>query len=239
MITCILIDDEPKALTTLSYELAGFSRRINILRQFTSASEGAAFLESEHADVVFLDVEMPGMNGFRFLEKFPERNFEVVLATAYDNYALKAYRNDVIDYLVKPIAPDDLLNTIVKLEKVIGNKNQIPGNAEHHDEISKKIKLSIDKKIIFLDPDEIIYCESDGNYCRVFLEGQKSLFLTRKLKYMEELLPGRLFYRVHNSYIINLLKIKEFHKNDNQFLLTNDAVIPVSRHKKNDIMDVL
>ncbi len=239
MITCILIDDEPKALTTLSYELAGFSRRVNILKQFTSASEGAAFLKSEHADVVFLDVEMPGMNGFRFLEKFPERNFEVVLATAYDNYALKAYRNDVIDYLVKPIDPDDLLNTIVKLEKVIGNKKQAPGNTERHDEISKKIKLSIDKKIIFLDPDEIIYCESDGNYCRIFLEGQKSLFLTRKLKYMEELLPGRLFYRVHNSYIINLLKIKEFHKNDNHFLLTNDAVIPVSRHKKNDIMDVL
>ncbi len=239
MITCILIDDEPKAVSTLSYELAGFSPRISILREFTSAAEAVAFLESAHADVVFLDVEMPGMNGFRFLEKFPKRNFEVVLTTAYDRYALKAYRSDVVDYLVKPIDPEDLLHTIVKLERIMGKKSRAAGHTDRPDEISKKIRLSIDRKIVFLDPEEIIYCESDGNYCRIFLEGQRSLFITRKLKYMEEILPDRVFYRVHNSYIVNLFKIKEFHRDENRFLLTNDAVIPVSRHKRNDIMDVL
>lgn len=189
---------------------------------------------------------MPGMDGFTFLEYFDDRSFDVVFTTAYDKYALKAIRNDVVDYLVKPIDPDDLGKTLRKLEKNVPKKDEISQKIldaidrfNEQQGISKKIKLSVDRKIVFLDPDEIIYCESDGNYCRVFLEGKKELFMTQKLKNVEDLLPDHMFYRVHNSYIVNLLKIKEFHKNENYFLLTNNAIIPISRQRKNDIMDIL
>jgi two-component system LytT family response regulator len=246
MLNCILIDDEPKALTTLEYELQQLDKNIEILGKYTDAAAAASFLAGHSVDVVFLDVEMPGMDGFSFLDKFKDRSFEVVFTTAYDKYALKAIRIDVVDYLVKPIDPEDLLQTILKLEKKLQRRedpsikilealdklNEGQGGA-------KKIKLYVDRKIVFLDPEEIVYCESDGNYSRVFLEGRKEIFLTQKLKYLEEILPEQIFYRVHNSYIINLMKIKEFHKNDNYFILTNNVSIPVSRQRRNDIMDVL
>lgn len=246
MLKCILIDDEPKALTTLLYELAQFSDRVRVQETFTHAEEAVAFLGKNPVDAVFLDVEMPGMDGFAFLERFEDRSFDVVFTTAYDKYALEAIRNDVVDYLVKPIDPDDLEKALSKLEKNVQKKDEMSqkildaiDRLNEQQGISKKIKLSVDRKIVFLDPDEIIYCESDGNYCRVFLEGKKELFMTQKLKNVEDLLPNHMFYRVHNSYIVNLLKIKEFHKNENFFLLTNNAVIPISRQRKNDIMDIL
>lgn len=246
MLNCILIDDEPKALTTLEYELLQLEKEISILGKYTDAAEAVNFLNAQHVDVVFLDVEMPGMDGFHFLEQFKDRSFDVVFTTAYDKYALKAIRIDVVDYLVKPIDPDDLNQTVAKLERN-AQKREDPSlkilealdKLNETQGISKKIKLSVDRKIVFLDPEEIIYCESDGNYCRVFLEEKKEIFLTQKLKYLEEILPDHMFYRVHNSYIINLLKIKEFHKTENYFLLTNDAVIPVSRQRRSDIMDVI
>lgn len=246
MLKCILIDDEPKALTTLSYELNQFQSRIAVLDTFTSVEEACAFLAQNSVDVVFLDIEMPKMDGFAFLERYEERSFDVVFTTAFDKYALKAIRQEVAHYLVKPIDPDDLEQTLNKLEKAASKKDEFSQKVLNAIDrlselqgISRKIKLSVDRKIIFLEPEDIIYCESDGNYCRVFLEDRKEIFMTQKLKYIEELLPDHMFYRVHNSYIINLLKIKEFHKSENYFLLTNNAVIPISRQRKNDIMDII
>lgn len=246
MISCILIDDEPKALTTLSYELLNLSKEIKILGTFSSVSGAIDFLKTQTIDVVFLDVEMPVADGFNFLDAFEERDFEVILTTAYDKYAIKALRSDVIDYLVKPIDAEDLENALHKLEKHIQKKAdpstkilEAIDKLTEQQGLTKKIKLSLDRKIIFLDPEDIIYCESDGNYSRVFLENKKELFLTQKLKYLEGILPDQLFQRVHNSYIINILKIKEFHKNDNYFLLTNDVSIPISRQRKNDILDAI
>lgn len=245
MLKCILIDDEPKALTSLLYELSQFDNRIAVLDTFTNAKDALSFLTENSVDAVFLDVEMPGMDGFAFLEHFEKRSFDVVFTTAYDTYALKAIQQEVVDYLVKPIDPDDLGKAISKLEN--GSKRddfsqKILEAIDHFNElkgVQKKVKLSVDRKIVFLDPEEIIYCESDGNYCRVFLEGKKELFLTQKLKYVEEILPDYMFYRVHNSYIINLQKIKEFHKTENYFLLTNNSIIPISRQRKNNILDIL
>ncbi len=246
MLKCILIDDEPKALTTLAYELHQFPSRITVLDTFTSVEDACTFLSQNSVDVVFLDVEMPKTDGFAFLERYEERSFEVVFTTAFDKYALKAIRQEVTDYLVKPIDPDDLENTLNKLDKATSKKDELSQKVlsaidrlSELQGISRKIKLSVDRKIVFLEPEEIVYCESDGNYCRIFLEDKKEIFMTQKLKYIEELLPDHMFYRVHNSYIINLLKIKEFHKSENYFLLTNNAVIPISRQRKNDIMDII
>lgn len=245
-LTCILVDDEPKALTSLSYELHNFADRIQIIEQFTSSKKAQIFLESQSVDVVFLDINMPEIDGLTFLDAFPQRNFEVVFTTAHSNHAVNAIKKEAIGYLVKPINPEDLEQVIDRLERRIGKDpfaDKLEAAIDRLNNIGmgpKKIKLNLDKKIVFIDPNNIIYCESDGNYCKIILEGeQKNLFLTQKLKQVSELLPNDQFYRVHNSYLINLQKVKEFYKTDGYILMENNIKIPVSRQKRNEVLDKL
>lgn len=245
-LTCILVDDEPKALTSLSYELQAFVDRIQIVEQLTSPKGAQIFLESQSVDVVFLDINMPEIDGLTFLDAFPQRNFEVVFTTAHSDHAIDAIKKEAIGYLVKPIDAEDLDKVIDRLERRIGKEpfaDKLEAAIDRLNNIGmgpKKIKLNLDKKIVFIDPNDIIYCESDGNYCKIILEGeQKDLFLTQKLKQVSELLPDDLFYRAHNSYLINLRKVKEFHKPDGYILMENNIKIPVSRQKRNEVLDRL
>lgn len=246
-LTCVLIDDEPKALTSLSYELKAFSDRLQILNQFSSAVSALSFLGNpqQQVDVIFLDINMPEMDGLEFLDKFPNRSFEVVFTTAHSDYAIEAFKKEAVGYLVKPIDREDLEAVILRLERQIDKINFADKIEAAIDRLSnvglgpRKIKLTLDKKIVFTDPDDIIYCESDGNYCKVILGNKRELFLTQKLKQVSELLPTNLFYRVHNSYLINLSKVKEFHKNEGYIILENDIKIPVSRQKRNEVLDRL
>ncbi len=240
--TCILVDDEPKALTSLSYELEAFRSRIQIVEQFSDARKAREFLEFTSVDVVFLDVNMPELDGLQFLECFPQRSFEVVFTTAHSEHAIDAIRKEAIGYLVKPIDREDLEKVIERVERRAG-KEQVAEKLEAAlDRLNsiglgpKKVKFTLDKKIVFLDPNEIIYCESDGNYCRIMVEGGKNLFLTQKLKQVSEMLPEELFYRVHNSYLINLRKVKEFYKNEGYILLENNIRIPVSRQRRSEVL---
>lgn len=245
-LTCLLVDDEPKALTSLIYELQAFADRIQIVEQLTSPKEAQIFLESQSVDVVFLDINMPEIDGLTFLDAFPQRNFEVVFTTAHSEHAIDAIKKEAIGYLVKPIDAEDLDKVVDRLERRIGKDpfaDKLEAAIDRLNNIGmgpKKIKLNIDKKIVFIDPNDIIYCESDGNYCKIILEGeQQDLFLTQKLKQVSELLPDDLFYRAHNSYLINLRKVKEFHKPDGYILMENNIKIPVSRQKRNEVLDRL
>jgi two-component system LytT family response regulator len=197
-------------------------------------------------DCVFLDIEMPEMDGFQFLELFPQRNFTVVITTAFDQYAIKAIKESAFDYLLKPIDTDDLIRCFDKIEQ---QKNSVSVNEKLENSLEKllqsavfsqkKISINNDGKMIFLNPDDIIYCESDGNYCTIFLENKEKIVLSQKLKFMEEKLAQLQFFRIHNSYLINLNKVKEFHKTDEYVVLSNQVKIPVSRQKKSDFLDKL
>lgn len=244
-LTCILIDDEPKALTSLKYELQNFADRIQIVGQFSCPETAKLYLETNTIDVLFLDISMPSTDGFQFLESITQRNFEVVFTTAHSDYAVEAFKKEAIGYLVKPIDPEDLEKVIDLLERRIGKDPYADKLEAALDKLNsmgmgpKKIKLTLDKKIVFVDPNEIIYCESDGNYCKIILEDDRDLFLSQKLKQVSELLPADQFYRVHNSYLINLRKVKEFYKNEGYILLENNVKIPVSRQKRNEVLDRL
>lgn len=244
MIDAIIVDDEIKALQSLSWELTNFSDEINVVASFTDPFEALAYLDGNIPDCLFLDIEMPTMDGFQFIQKIKNKDFPVVITTAYNQYAIKALKNEAIDYLLKPIDTDDLKDTIVKikkfnarnytadkLEKILLNFNANP--------VHKKITLSTDGKLVFLESNEVLYAESDGNYSTIYLVDGQKIVLTKKLKEVNELLPRDSFYRIHNSYIINLNKIKEFLKTDGYVVLQSNHKIPVSRQKKSDFLDMI
>lgn len=188
---------------------------------------------------------MPEMDGFQFLAMFPDRSFDVVITTAYDQYAIKAIKERALDYLLKPIDADDLkacLELVEKRKKQQSVEERLEKSlgkliSASNRQTGQKISISNDGKIIFLSPDDIVYCESDGNYCTIFLENRERIVITQKLKFMEEKLSGFHFFRIHNSYLINLSKVKEFHKTDEYVVLANAVKIPVSRNRKSTFLD--
>ncbi len=244
MLDVVLVDDETKALQSLSWELTNFSNEIKIMASFSDPVEALSYLEKNTPDCLFLDIEMPTMDGFQFIQKLKNKEFPVVITTAYNQYAIKALKNEAIDYLLKPIDSDDLKDTIAKIKK-FNSRSFTADRLEKilvnfsSNSLDKKILINTDGKLLFLDSDEILYAESDGNYSTIFLSDGQKIVLTKKLKEVNELLPEESFFRIHNSYIINLNKIKEFLKTDGYVVLKSNHKIPVSRQKKSDFLDML
>jgi two-component system LytT family response regulator len=240
----VLVDDEDKALQSLSWELTNFSDEIDVVASFTDPIKALGYLEYNTPDCLFLDIEMPTMDGFQFIQKLKNKDFPVVITTAYNQYAIKALKNEAIDYLLKPIDSDDLKDTIIKIKK-FNSKVYTAEKLEklllnfNSNSINKKVTFSTDGKLLFLDSEDILYAESDGNYSTIYLSDGQKIVLTKKLKEVNELLPSETFFRIHNSYIINLSKIKEFLKTDGYVILTSNHKIPVSRQKKSDFLDLI
>lgn len=245
MLKAIIVDDEAKAIQSLSWELSNFSQEIEIIQTFTNPEQGLEYIKNNSIDCLFLDIQMPTMDGFQFLETVKKRDFAVVITTAYDEYGIKALKNNAQDYLLKPVDSDDLAKTIEKIKSFHLEKTNVD-STEKFEEIlrsfneklsSKKITISADGKIIFLNYSELIFVESDGNYSSIYLVDGKKIVVTKKLKEVNDLLPQDHFFRIHNSYIINLEKIKEFYKTDGYVVLEGNHKIPVSRQRKTEFLD--
>ena len=244
MVKAVIVDDEPKAIQGLSWELTNFSDDIEIINTFTNPEDALIFLEKHSPDCLFLDIQMPTMDGFQFLSKLKKRAFAVVITTAYDEYAIKALKHEALDYLLKPVDSDDLKDTIQKIKKF----NSKIVNSEKLEQVllkfnksiqKKKITINTDGKLIFIDSESIIYVESEGNYSTLFLEDSSKMVLTKKLKEVNQLLPENQFFRIHNSYIVNLNKIKEFYKSEGYVVMSSNHKIPVARQRKSGFLEKL
>jgi two-component system LytT family response regulator len=244
VLKALIVDDEPKAIQGLIWELSNFSKEIEVMASFTNPDEALKYLNSNTPDCLFLDVQMPTIDGFQFLKQLKETNFAVIITTAYDEYAIKALKHDAIDYLLKPIDSDDLRASIAKIKKY---NDRIINSIKFERMLSnfnskfnkKRITINTDGKLLFLDVDDIIYIESDGNYSTLFLQDQKKIVVTKKLKEVNAVLPEHYFFRIHNSYIINLNKIKAFIKNEGYVIMDSDHKIPVARQRKSDFLEKL
>ncbi len=244
MLKAVIVDDEPKAIQGLIWELSNFSKEIEVMASFSNPDEALKYLESNTPDCLFLDVQMPTIGGFQFLEQLKEINFAVVITTAYDEYAIKALKHEAIDYLLKPIDSDDLRESIAKIKKFSDrNINSMKFErmlSNFNSKFDKKrITINTDGKLLFLDVDDIIYIESDGNYSTLHLQDQKKIVITKKLKEVNAILPEHYFFRIHNSYIINLNKIKAFIKNEGYVIMDSNHKIPVARQRKSDFLEKL
>ena len=244
--TAIIIDDEPDAVVVLQKLLEIHCPHIHVIATATNSTQGLNKIKELHPSIVFLDIEMPQMNGFQLLTKLDEINFHLIFTTAYDQFAIKAFKVNALEYLLKPIDPMELKQAIKKTD----DKNEfLPQQLQHLSELLEhretenihiRIALPHAKGYKFISVNDILYCESESNYTLLHLTNEPTFTVCKTLGEIEEMLPSSIFLRVHRSYIVNTKKIKEMIKSDGGFLvMENNAEIPVSRNKKDELGELL
>jgi two-component system LytT family response regulator len=238
MIRAILIDDEVHCLDTLHILLSDYCPEVTILDRCLSAKRGLEAIEKGKPDLVFLDIEMPVMNGFELLKQFDILPFAVIFTTSYDQYAIKAIRFSALDYLLKPIDKTELQQAVQKAAQ----KSQ-PPTARQFELLFEKLQqpkapnpniaLPTMEGLQMVPVGCIVYCESESNYTIFHLKGQGKIVVSRTLKEIEELLSDHAFLRVHHSYLVNLNEISRYIKGEGGYVIMNDnSHIDVSRSKK-------
>lgn len=237
MLKAIVIDDEPYCCETISMLLED-NTDVQILAECSNGEEGLGAIRKYKPDLVFLDVEMPKMNGFEMLEQLKTVDFEIIFTTSYDQYALKAIRWSAIDYLLKPVDQAELNNAVLKV--IRRKQNSI---AEQLEILMQKLHLPPTPSAKMAMPtmegfqmiriDSIIYCESDSNYTILHAKDGKKTVACRNLKDFEELLEEHAFVRVHRCYVVNMNEVEKYVKGDGGYLvMSNGTSIDVSRNRK-------
>lgn len=243
MINAILIDDEVHCLDTLNLLLSDHCREVHVMEQCNSAKKGLEAIEKHKPQLVFLDIEMPTMNGFELLEQFKEIPFSVIFTTGYDQYAIKAIRFSALDYLMKPIDPKELVAAIQKVEV-----RTLPPSAEQFRMLMSKMqnkeggftKIAVPTSEGFelIAADQIISCEADDNYSYINIKNKRKITACRTLKEVEEQLESfPSFVRVHHSYIANLNEVTKYVRGEGGYLvMTDGSTVNVSRSRKEALL---
>jgi two-component system LytT family response regulator len=245
MIKAIIIDDEKNALDVLQMQIQQFCDDVQILAVCQGGTEGVKAINEFKPDLVFLDIEMPHVNGFDVLEMTKSHNFNVIFTTAYDQFAIKAFKFSAIDYLLKPIDILDLQQAIKKVKKQSDNYNLeekikvLLGQYKPTAINRQKIALPVGNMLEFFDVDAIVRVESDSNYSHVHLINQKKITLSKTLKDVEENIKGDPFFRVHQSHLINTNHVEKAVKGENAYVLMKDGTtITISRNRKDEFFNM-
>jgi two-component system LytT family response regulator len=244
----IIVDDEIDACRNLQKILVDYiGAGINILSLAHNTADAERQIMLHKPDVVFLDIEMPHENAFEFLERISPVDFEVIFVTAFDEYAIRAFKLNAIDYILKPISIEEVSNAVSKLRDRIAYKKiiGISGNSQSElNNIAKlnKIRLKDNMGFDIVDFRDILYVEAKGSYSRVcFLKdtgSEKSTITSNSLNEYEELFPPDLFHRIHRSYLVNCTHIKKVLVDDNSFIIMKNKVkLPVSRRRITELME--
>lgn len=244
MLKAIIIDDEPYCCEILVAMLELDCPEVDIKAICNNAKDALTAIRQQSPDLVFLDVEMPKMNGFEMLQQFSHIPFEVIFTTGYDAYAIKAIRFSAIDYLLKPIDKDELRKAVAKVSLKAGhNLNQqlnILLERLGNKQVSlQKIALPTLDGFELVPLENIIHCEADSNYTHVVLKHAKKVLVSRTLKEIEELLEGHSFLRIHHSYLVNLNEIVRYIRGEGGYVIMSDNTsITVSRSRKDTLLRI-
>ncbi len=245
MIKAIIVDDEPNCCKTLSILLERYCREVQVTGIFHNGLDALEAINASTPDLVFLDVEMPKMNGFEMLEQLKAINFHLIFVTSYDAYALKAIRFSAIDYLLKPVDREELQKAVQKVIKrmeapmpeqlkILLDKIQHPVAA------SNKIALPTMEGLQMIPVQSIISCEADDNYTTLVLKNNKKVIVSCTLKVIEELLEDHAFLRVHRSSLVNLGEVEKYVKADGGYVAMSDGNhIYISKNKKEELLKKL
>lgn len=244
MIKAVIIDDELPSVETLMWKLENYCPQVEVVQTYTNPVEALDYLKKTPPDLVFLDIEMPMLNGFDILEELGEVNFDVIFTTAYDEFGIQAIKLSALDYLLKPVQNQELKKSVEKfIQKsqpdVSSKKLKVLFQNIRDEEKGKpgRIALATKESIEFVEPNEIIVCTSDSNYTLVQLTDGRKKLISRTLKEFEEMLSPFNFFRTHHSHLVNLSHVREFVRTDGGYLIMrNKMAIPVSRSKKEDLL---
>jgi len=246
MIRGIIVEDEKHSRETLRGMLERYCKNVEIVAEADTYRGGLQVINEFNPDVVFLDIQMPDGSGFKLLEEVDEIKFEIIFTTAFDQFAIKAIKYSALDYLMKPIDPEELVKALKKVEskmskqEVNQNIQVLLDNIKSKDADPQKIVLSTSEKIHIIETDQILRCESDNYYTNFFLLDGKKILVSKTLKENEELLGGHNFIRPHKSHLVNVKYIKGFLRNDGGYIEMNDGSrIPVSRRKREKIIEII
>ena len=243
-VRAILIDDEVHCIKTLRYEIDQHCPEVEVIDTYSDAEAGLAAVLAQRPDLLFLDVEMPKLNGFELLERLRAQASQhlplVVFTTAYDNFAVEAFKVDAVDYLMKPILGEELVRVMAKvrarhLEE--GAPEQVTALLEDiRDTLGRehsRVALPTGEGIEYVPTDKIVYCQSQGSYTRIVRDGKPEMLISRNLKYVSDLLPEGRFLRVHNSYLVAADRIAKFVRQDGGYLvMDNGDQVGVSRSRR-------
>ena len=248
MIKAVIIDDESPSIVTLRWKLENYCPNVEVVASFEDPREGLEFLKKSPPDLLFLDIEMPMLNGFDVLEELGrDVPFSIIFTTAYENFGIRAIKFSALDYLLKPVHNKELVEAV---EKHLQKNNQSETqqrigllldnvNAEKKGS-SGKIALATKESIEFVEPAEIIVCSSDSNYTMVYLVDGRKQLISKTLKDFEEMLLPLNFYRPHNSHLINLNLVHKYMRERGGYLvMKNQMKIPVSKGRREGLLEKL
>lgn len=246
MIKALIIDDEKHCCDNLQWQLQQYCPEIEIAAVCMTSANGLNEIYTQQPQLVFLDVEMPGMSGFEMLEKLTDINFDIVFTTAFNQYAIRAIKFGALDYLVKPVDKDELRAAVDKVIKRTNSDSlkQLTALLTHirksNDLSFQKIALPTIHGYELIPLNNIMYCESKSNYTSIYLNNSQQILVSRTLKDIEELLDTEPFFRIHNSYLVNLQYAIRYTRGEGGFLVLNNATtLPVSRNKKEELLKLI
>jgi two-component system LytT family response regulator len=247
MIKAIIIDDETHCIDRLAALLEEFhAGSVELLGAYQTAEEGLRVIQSSRPELIFLDIQIGDTTAFDLLRQIGNMDFDVVFTTAYDKYAVEAFRFSAMDYLLKPISPDELERAIHKLEKkktdiaTSERLNVLFHNLKHIQGAARRIGVPVANGLVFVLVSDIIRCESEINYTTLFLKDKQKITVARTLREFEELLTDAGFYRVHNSHLVNLAYIKSYQKGKGGTLtMTDNSRVEVSTRRKEEFLKKL
>jgi two-component system LytT family response regulator len=225
--------------------LKKFSDVIEVVEKCNTPSKGIESIQENSPDLVFLDIEMPRMNGFEMLKKLGPIDFEIIFTTAYNKYAINAIKMSALDYLLKPIDKDDLAKALKKCQQSMEQKNMgykmdaLLKNLSQHNALEKTLTLASVDGVRFIKMKDIMRLEANGRYTKFYLTNKEVIVSSRTLGDFEETLSANEFFRIHETHIINLLYIDRFHKGNNYVLLTDKTELPLARRRKEEFLKLI
>lgn len=243
MLKAIIIDDEIAAINALRFLIEKYITDVTVIAGSNEAAEGILLIEAHKPDIVFLDISMPDMNGFAILDQLHYRDFSLVFTTAHTEYAIQAIRHQASDYLLKPIDIDELKMCI---EHIRNKRNMKQGNRNNEAiqgrkfDFNSRIGLPVKEGVIFQSVADIVWIESDGNYCTFHTSDAKKYVVSKNIGEYEEVLPVKEFFRAHKSNLINIKKVRKYIRTDGYFVeMENGALVEISRRKKDEFLQLM
>jgi two-component system LytT family response regulator len=245
-ITAVIIDDERSNREFISVILGDFCPEVKVIGQADGVVSGLDLLRQTDPDILFLDIKMPDGDGFQLLEKLENPRFQLIFITAYDKYAIRSFKYSAVDYLLKPIDPEDMIRAVTRAKGRLGKGESgielkvLMENLRVQDTSPRKIIVPDQNGFVVIRQDEVIRVEADGNYSTIKLSSGNEVVASKPIKYFEEMLEDSQFVRIHNSHLVNINHIVKYIKGRGGIAITSDgAEIEVSRRKKDDFLRAL